>query len=182
MNTIKKYAALIVASLLTVACSSELTQESALKQLQELPEFQQPFYAPFHIGREVLSGDDHKQADQYIRNHLGKMIDAQVVQCKAIDKNSWRTVIEITLSEKGRSLSDPNRSTSNQCYVQVCKVTPNQVTAIREIEPGKKMEVDYTFIESDITPFGEHLEFKDGRTHKDTRVFEKSGFDWNITE
>lgn len=167
-------------AMLLFSCNKELTQESALTQLQELPEFQTPFYAPFHIGREVLSGKDHENPQAYISQHLGKLTEAGLLQAKISDKNSWRTVLDIELTEAGIALTDPKRKTENGVYVQVCRVTPIEVTEMRVVEPDKKVEVDYLFAEGDVTPFGEHLEFGNGKKHKDTRTFIRKGLGWVV--
>lgn len=184
MKRVLRYTILYsITALLTLSCKSDLTSEQALSALQNLPEFNAPFYAPFHVGREVLSGDNHKRADEYIREHMGELLKSGVVQVKTLESNSWRTVIEVSLSEQGKALSDPSRATEEKLYVQVCRVKPIEVTQLKATgESGDTIMVDYTFAESEITPFGKHLEFVDARQHTDTRRFVRSGMSWEVVD
>lgn len=174
---------IIILSLLAclmISCKSELTHETALAELAAQSEFQTPFYAPMHFGREILSGDDHKNPQAYLSGHLGKLIESGLVEAKIAESNSWRSVLVISLTEQGRLLSDPSRSDDEQIYVQVCRVTPTKIDSLRVITPDEEVEVSYTFTESEVTPFGEHMEFSNGRTHRDSRLFRRSGGSWVI--
>ena len=61
-----------------VSCSKELAPEEALINIVEQPEFQVPYFAPIRVGEQVLTGDNHKNSDEYIRKHrdlLGVSLD-----------------------------------------------------------------------------------------------------------
>lgn len=176
----KKLLFYLAVCILTVGCKSELTKERAMEAIVACEEFQTPFYAPFHTGSEVLSGDKFKQSDKYIDEHLGKLIAAGLVSAKVKGSNSWRSVLEISLTEKGLQMTDTSRSDNNSKYVKACNVTVVSVDSIRTITPEQVMEVDFTFKEQDVTPFGEHLGLSNGRTHKDSRRFVRDGMSWKI--
>ncbi|MDE6500022.1 MAG: hypothetical protein K2K83_04880 [Rikenella sp.] len=168
-----------VATLL-VACSRELTPEYAFRQISEQGEFRMPYYAPMRIGEQVLTGENHKQSQQYVRKQFGSLIDAGLVEVKTTDRNMWRTVIDVQLTEKGRAMSDPRRAKDKEAYVQVCRMVPVRIEEFRTVAEGKVVECSYCFEEQDITPFGHYKGFKQGRSYKDKRTFVRSRGSWQI--
>ncbi len=167
------------AGLLT-SCNRELTPEKALTIIQEQDEFQMPYYAPMRIGEQVLTGDNHKNPDQYIRKHYGSLIDAGLVEVKKADSNSWRTVIDVQLTAKGRAMCDSRRTTEREAYVQVCRMVPVKIEEFRTVTEGRVVECSYRFEEQEITPFGVCQGFTQGRSYKDKRTFVRARGSWHV--
>lgn len=167
------------AGLLT-SCNRELTPEKALTIIQEQDEFQMPYYAPMRIGEQVLTGDNHKNPDQYIRKHYGSLIDAGLVEVKKADSNSWRTVIDVQLTAKGRAMCDGRRTTEREAYVQVCRMVPVKIEEFRTVTEGRVVECSYRFEEQEITPFGVCQGFTQGRSYKDKRTFVRARGSWHV--
>ena len=162
------------------SCSKELTPEEALKQIAAQDEFQMPYYAPMRIGEQVLTGDNHKNSGQYIRKHYGSLMDAGLVEVKTADRNSWRTVIDVQLTPKGRAMSDGRRTTKREAYVQVCRMVPVQIEELRTVSEDNVIECSYLFEERDITPFGTYKGFQQGRSYKDKRTFVRARGKWRV--
>lgn len=163
-----------------VSCSRELTPEDALKQIVAQDEFQMPYYAPMRIGESVLTGDNHKNSQQYIRKHYGPLIDAGLVEVKNADRNTWRTVIDVQLTAKGKAMSDGRRTTQKEAYVQVCNMVPVKIEEFRTVSEGNVIECTYWFEERDITPFGTYKGFQAGRSYKDKRTFVRTRGSWRV--
>lgn len=163
-----------------VSCSKELTPEEALKQIAAQSEFQMPYYAPMRIGESVLTGDNHKNSRQYIRKHYGSLINAGLVDVRAADRNTWRTVIDVRLTAKGRAMSDARRSTEREAYVQVCRMVPVRIEEFRTVSEGNVVECVYVFEEREITSFGTYKGFQTGRSYRDKRTFVRSRGSWHL--
>lgn len=162
------------------SCSRELTPEAALEQIAAQAEFRMPYYAPMRIGEVVLTGDNHKDAQGYIRKHYGMLIDAGLAEVAVADRNTWRTVIDVQLSEKGRTMADGKRSSEREAYVPVCRMVPVRIDELRTLSEGEIVECAYTFEERDITPFGVCKGFQPGRAYKDTRTFVRARGSWHV--
>lgn len=163
-----------------VSCSKELTPEEALISIVEQPEFQVPYFAPIRVGEQVLTGDNHKNSDEYIRKHYGSLIDAGLLEVKQSDRNTWRTVIDVQLTQKGLAMSDKRRATDDEAYVQVCRMVPVRIEEFRTVTENKVIECTYVFEERDITPFGEYKGFQQGRSYKDRRTFVRARGSWHV--
>lgn len=170
----------IITSAGMMACSGELTQEDALKQIVAQDEFQSPYYAPMRIGELVLTGENHKKCQDYIRKHYGKLIDAGLVAVECSDRNTWRSVIDIQLTEKGKAMADSRRSTPKEVYVHVCRMVPVQIEEFRTLSEGNIIECTYLFAEKEVTPFGDYSGFQEGRTYKDKRTFVHARGSWRV--
>lgn len=166
---------------LLVSCSRELKPEDALKQIAEQDEFQMPYYAPMRIGELVLTGDNHTNSRQYIRKHYGSLIDAGLVEVKNADRNTWRTVIDVQLTAKGKAMSDGRRMTDREAYVQVCRMVPVRIEEFRTVAEGNVIECSYVFEEREITPFGMYKGFREGRSYKDKRTFVRARGAWHVS-
>lgn len=176
-------AGMVFAGLLMFAvtsCSRELTPETALEEIIRQDEFRMPYYAPMRIGELVLTGENHKDSKGYIRKHYGPLIDAGLVEVTAADHNTWRTVIDVQLSEKGRAMSDKRRSTDKEAYVQVCRMVPVRIDEFRTVSEGNVIECTYSFEERDVTPFGAYKGFEAGRSYKDKRTFVRARGSWHV--
>lgn len=163
-----------------VSCARELTPESAFKQIAEQEEFQMPYYAPMRVGEQVLTGENHKNSQSYVRKHYGPLIDAGLVEVKTANRNTWRTVIEVALTPKGRAMSDPRRTTAKEAYVQVCRMVPVRVVELRTVAENRVVECAYLFEEREITPFGRYKGFQQGRSYPDKRTFVRAHGTWQI--
>lgn len=163
-----------------MSCSRELTPEDALIAISEQPEFQVPYYAPIRVGEQVLTGDNHKNCEEYIRKHYGSLIDAGLLDVKQSDRNTWRTVIDVQLTLKGLAMSDTRRATEDEAFVQVCRMVPVRIDEFRTVTEKKVIECTYVFEERDITPFGEYKGFQQGRTYKDRRTFVRARGSWHV--
>ncbi len=174
------WAAALVCAGAFVSCSRELTPEYAFEQIAEQGEFRMPYYAPMRIGEQVLTRENHQNSQAYIRKNYGSLIDAGLVEVRKAERNMWRTVIDVQLTEKGRGMSDPRRSSDKEAYVQVCRMVPVRVEEFRTISDDRVVECSYVFEERDITPFGHYKGFQQGRAYKDKRIFVRSRGSWKI--
>lgn len=162
---------LYLALLAMVGCSAPIDRQTAIEKLRQLPEFQTPFYAPLHVGREVLTGDNHKNPDTFLAQRYGQLVDKGLIEAKIESKNSWRTVTQIALTDQGRRLEDPRRATDDRVYVQVCNFQIDSITQFELLDPdGKTARCRFIFSETDITPLGEFLGFSPGRQHTMTKT------------
>lgn len=164
-----------------VSCADrELTPEYAFERIAERGEFRMPYYAPMRVGEQVLTRDNHETYQQYIRKHYGALIDAGLVEVRAADRNSWRTVIDVRLTPKGEAMTDPRRKTPKEAYVQVCRMVPVRIEGLRTVAEGEVVECAYLFEEREISPFGRFLGFQQGRTYSDKCTFVRTRRTWNI--
>lgn len=176
----KIFPCLAVCLLAFASCSRELTPESALEQILAQGEFRMPYYAPMRIGESVLTGENHKDSEGYIRKHYGTLIDAGLVEVSVPERNTWRTVIDVQLSQKGLAMSDKRRSTDKEAYVQVCRMVPVEIDEFRTLSEGNIIECGYSFEEREITPFGAYKGFRQGRSYKDKRTFVRARGSWHV--
>lgn len=164
-----------------VSCADkELTPEYAFERIAERGEFRMPYYAPMRVGEQVLTRENHETYQQYIRKHYGALIDAGLVEVRATDRNSWRTVIDVRLTSKGEAMTDPRRTTPKEAYVQVCRMVPVRIEELRTVAEGEVVECAYLFEEREISPFGRFLGFQQGRTYPDKCTFVRTRRAWNI--
>ncbi len=180
MKRLTLFAALLLTALLATACSRELTEETALEKLSSLSEFRAPFFAPMRIGEMVLTNEKAESADQFIRDTYGPLLDAGVLDVTVTDRSSWRAVILIELTDKGKAMCDNRRGNDHQAYVQVCYMVPCEIRGMLAVTPDKVVECTYAFAERNITPFGTFLGYTDGTQHIDTRTFVRSGSSWQV--
>lgn len=164
----------------TVSCSKELTEKDALDKITAQEEFQNPYYAPMRVGEMVLTGNNYKNVDGYIQKHYGQLIQEGLLSVEQADRNSWRTVIDIQLTEKGLAMSDKRRGDQQKAYVAVCQMVPVKIDELRIVTEDKVIECSYTFEEQDITPFGKFLKFQEGRSYTDTRTFVRARGSWHV--
>lgn len=169
----------ILSAVALSSCSHDLTKDSALAKLTALEVFQAPYFAPLNVGEVVLTARQHANPAEYIRSEYGPLIEAGLVKVEQTDRNSWRTVLRIELTPKGRSISDPRRATDHKVYVQVCRLVPVSVDTLLVVDPERTIKCAYTFTEQQTTPFGLKMGFSDGRKHRDSLTFLRSG-SWNI--
>ncbi len=172
--------ALLAGLFLLVGCGSELTSEAALEQIARSEEFQHPFYAPMRVGEQVLIDEDHRQCDRYIEKNYAPLIQAGLVEVKKTDQNSWRTVIDVCLTDAGKKMADTRRGDKKQVYVQVCRMVPCQVKELLPVTENEVIDCRYGFAEREITPFGAYLGYKEGNEHQDTRTFVRSFSGWKL--
>ncbi len=163
-----------------ISCSKELTHKAALSEIASLPDFQKPYYAPMRIGEVVLTGANHQDTEAYIRTNYGILIGAELLTVREIERNSWRSVIDIQLTQRGLERSDPQRGNQKEAYVEVCRMVPIRVDSLRVLSQGQIIECDYTFAEQEITPFGVFRGFEQGREYKDTRTFVRARGSWRV--
>lgn len=162
----KRYCLLLLAVVLW-SCGGEITKEDALSRVSSLAEYQTSFYAPMHVGRQVLTGENHKNSKGYIAKKYGSLVEQGLLEVEVKEDNAWRTVVELSVSEKGKGYLDPRRSDADHAYVAVCRVLPVQVDTLI-VHSKDSVECKYVIQQSDITPFGEHLGFEDGLTYNVT--------------
>ncbi len=146
-----------------ISCGGgEITSDRMLDRLRELPEHSTTYFYPLPIGEQMLTGDDHTKSNEYIQNKYGKLIEAGLVNVEIVQKNAWRTLINVSLSEAGLALSDASRSDSVYAYVAACKIVPDTVYSVREVTLDT-IECNYGSSLQEVTPFGEYLEFTQGK-------------------
>ncbi|MFI3294693.1 MAG: hypothetical protein R3Y19_01590 [Rikenellaceae bacterium] len=157
---------LTVVSLLSFAsCGSDRTPDGVLGQLREMPEHRFMYYAPLHIGRCVLTGDDHLNSQAYIASHYGDLVDQGLLEVSQHEKNAWRTVINISLTEQGKGLLDANRSDEEHAFVAVCQLVPDSVLTIGELTIDTLI-CKYIATIQNVTPFGEFMNFETGKEYQ----------------
>ncbi len=174
-------------SLLLSSCAGEFTAEHALSTIQGEEEFQDQFYAPIYLGGEILTDDNYDDPDGYIYSKYGELVDAGLITTSVGTENSWRRVVEITLTDSGEDLVAPGRTESlrqktdskNAYYVATCTLVPEKILAVKPLT-GDTIEVEYTIVERALTPFGTYLEFSEGREHIHSRKFIKGTFNWEL--
>lgn len=177
----------LLASLLLTSCAGEFTPEEALVTIASQSEFTDSFCAPLHIGREVLTAENHKDPKAYVESKYGVLVRAGLVKAEIGEKNSWRTVINVTLTDEGRKMVNQKR-TDEHCkvtgedhvfYVAACRLAPEKMIKVDTVS-SDTLRIDYLIVERDITPFGEFLGFVDGRSHPHQRTFAKGTFSWDL--
>lgn len=171
---------LLTALTMLTSCSREMDHTYALEQLTAQTEFTNPYYAPFRIGEVVLTGENFKNSDAYIRENYGALIDAGLVTVEYADNNSWRSVIDVKLTPQGTAMSDPRRSDDREAYVHVCTMVPTTVKELRTLAEKQVIECTYTFEQRELTPFGIHRGFAEGQSYQDKRLFVYSRGKWRL--
>ncbi len=169
------------------SCAGEFSSDDALNTIQSEDEFQTQFYAPIYLGSEILTDDNYNNPEGYIHEKYGEIVDAGLITTSVKAENSWRSVVNVTLTSRGKEMVDEDRTESlrkrtdydNAYYVAVCTLSPERILNVRPLQ-GDTMEVDYTIIERAITPFGRYLEFSEGREHIHSRKFTKGLLGWSL--
>lgn len=171
----------LCAALLTLlGCAGELTREKAIETLSAQTEFQEPFCAPLHLAPLVLTGENHTDPKAYVQNKYGALIDAGLVEAQLGGNNSWRTILRINLTEKGRALCDEKRTLDDMFCVQVCNLKIDSVLAFEPIGTGDTVLCRYRIVQQQLTPFGVHLGFMEGKQHLHERKFVQGTFAWEL--
>ncbi len=179
---------LIIASLLfSVGCAGEFSSSDALYAIGTEPEFEEYYYAPLHIGKEVLTADNFKDPKAFIAKKYGSLIEAGLVKAVEVGRNSWRVVLRVELTEKGEQMADMGRSgeyhkrtgRDDVYYVAVCNLVPEQVVNV-ELIGRDTARVEYTIVQRAITPFGKFLGFSEGVEYNHSREFTRGSFGWDL--
>lgn len=177
----------MAAATLLVGCAGNFEAETGLAQIASQGEFAHPLYAPLHLGREVLTGANHTDPKGYMDGKFRTLLDAGLIKYEIKEKNSWRTLVELSLTDKASKLVDGDRTAKFQreqgeddmFYVAVCSLVPQTIVGVDTL-CSDTMCIRYNIEERDITPFGAFLGFQDGRTHAHKRTFARSTFGWNL--
>lgn len=173
---------------LLASCAGEFDSQTGLNDIASQSEFVTPLYAQLHLGREILTGDNHTSPDAYIKAKYAVLLDAGLINYTIKEKNSWRTLVELSLTDAATTMTDKARTAQFQAesgendifYVAVCNLRPQTVLSVDTVAKDT-MRLCYQIAERDITPFGRYLDFEDGRTHNHSRNFVKSTFSWALT-
>lgn len=161
---------LLTITILLFSCTATVTKEGAIEKLQALPAYNCYYYAPLHIGKAVLTGENHQNPEKYIAEKYGKLIDKGLIEVSINGSNAWRTSITISLTDAGASMSDPRRSDKEHAFVAVCKVRPTVIDTI--ITHSKdSVECKYHVEQQDITEFGEFLGYQNGKSYAVKHIF-----------
>lgn len=155
---------LFLISVTLFGCSKTVTNESALEKLQSLPQYQSYYYAPIHIGRAVLTGEHHTNPEKYIASKYGKLIDKGLITVTVNEKNSWRTAIDISLTDVAKGMCDSRRSDDEHVFMAVCKVVPIAIDTVIQ-HTKDSVECHYVVQQSEVTDFGEFLGYQNGKTY-----------------
>lgn len=147
-----------------LSCAQEVTKENALEILQSKPTYNTFYFAPFHIGKAVLTGDNHKNPQAHITQKYGKLIDKGLVTVTITGTNSWRTSIMIKLTELGEKMCDQRRSDAEHAFVAVCKLKPIAIDTIIKVSTDST-ECKYKIEQRDVTDFGEFLGYENGKVY-----------------
>lgn len=158
----RKVLFLMLLSVLT-ACGP-MTKEDALDELSEKEVYNQYFFAPIHIGKQVAALDEGVSLDSYIEEHYGLLQSAGLIEIEILTRSSWRNVYSVSLTDKGKELCDKDKSDDEHAFVAVFKVVPVSVDTLIPLEDGR-VECKYVIEQRDLTPFGTFLEFEQGRKY-----------------
>lgn len=183
----RKFFLVLVCGALLTACAGDFDTEKAIADIRSQSEFSHPLYAPLHLGLEVLTGENHINPDAYIKGKYATLLDAGLLAYNIKAKNSWRTLVELSLTEQASEMLDKVRTDDFQkhqgendiFYVAVCNLKPENVLLVDTIA-ADTMSVKYQIVERDITPFGRYMGFEDGRVHNHNRQFVRSTFAWTL--
>lgn len=164
MNLTKKIC-IIALTISLFSCKNSAPQpEVMLQDIKKSEYFSSPFYAPMSIGRHILTESDHKNPSNYIKTNFGELIELGLLDAKVVEKNSWRTILDIKLTEQGAKFSDPRRSNHEQAYIMVCDICPTTINRVDTLGMANDTIIyHYTINQSNITPFGKKLGFEDGK-------------------
>ncbi len=174
-------------TLLLSSCAGEFSADDALETIQKQNEFNVAFCAPLHIGREVLTGDNYKDPKAFVEARYGELVKAGLLTAQIGEKNSWRTIVDVVLTDEGKKMMNVERTAEYQkavneddiFYVAVCKLTPQSVIKVDTL-PGDTMQLTYTIVEHSLTPFGKFLGFEEGKRHTHSRKFTKGTWGWEL--
>lgn len=167
-------------ALILTACAGELTREKAAEAIASQTEFQTPIYAPMHFATHVLTGENHTDPKAYIRSKYGVLIDQGLLVAKLGASNSWRTILNIELTDKGLEMEDADRRVDDMLYMQACRMAVDSVLLLEPVGSGDTILCRYQISQRELTPFGTHLGFTEGRTHLHERRFVKGTFSWEL--
>lgn len=168
--------------LLMVGCkdSKSPTSEEALAYIQQAPEFNTTFFAPINIGVEILTSPENANPQKYIAEKYDNLIKAKLIEVEVVKKNSWRTVIESSLTAQAKKLEDGRRATDEKKYVAACTLKPVRVVDVDTIA-ADSIVYNYEFAETQITPFGKFLGFSDQKTHNAKAIAVRKDKKWQFT-
>ncbi len=177
----------VISSAVLWGCAGEFSQDEALYELQGLEEFTEYFSAPLHIGDEILTEGNHSDPMGYASGKYGVLVDEGLLEVEVGKANSWRTVLRVSLSDKGKGYYNEQRTSSYRAlagaedvyFVEVCRLVPERVVSVRVLGDDR-VEVDYVIVERDVTSFGEFLGYRVGNEHAHSRVFERGVFGWSL--
>ena len=173
-------AVLLLMLLGLAGCAGELTPEKAADAIGSQTEFQQPFCAPLHLAPQVLTGENYNDPNAYVRAKYGPLLDAGLVEVQLGGKNSWRTILRLGLTEKGKALEDASRTVDDMAYVEVCRLKVDSILSLEPLGAGDTVLCRYRIVQRELTPFGEYLGFMDGKFHVHERRFAKGTFGWSL--
>lgn len=171
---------LAAVALVLTACTGELTREKAAEAIASQTEFQTPIHAPMHFATHVLTGENHTDPKAYIRSKYGVLIDEGLLVAKLGASNSWRTILNIELTDKGLEMEDKARRVDDMLYMQACRMVVDSVLSLETVGNGDTVLCRYRISQRELTPFGTHLGFTEGRTHLHERQFVKGTFSWEL--
>lgn len=163
-----------------VGCAGELTNEKAAEAIGAQSEFSEPFCAPLHLAPLVLTGENHADPNVYLQSKFGALVDAGLVETQLGGKNSWRTMLRVNLTDKGRELCDQKRTQDDMFYVQVCGLRVDSILSLQSIGAGDTVLCRYRIVQQNLTPFGVHLGFMEGKQHVHERKFVQGTFGWDL--
>ncbi len=186
----KKIAKIVMtvgAALLLGGCAGEFDSAEGLAEIQGLSEFNEPFSAPFKAGAEVLTDKWHENPQEYLKKEYSLLTQEGLIEAAIGEKNSWRTLVAVKLTPKGEEFLNEERSEVHNnsgaqdkvLYVAVCDLVPTKVVNIKPVGEDT-VEMTYTIVEQNLTPFGTFLGFENGREHTHTRRFAKGTFSWDL--
>ncbi len=182
-----KIIATIGAALLLGGCAGEFDAAEGLSQIQGLEEFNEPFSAPFKAGAEILTDKWFENPQSYLEEKYSLLTQAGLIEAAIGEKNSWRALVSVKLTQKGEEMLDVERTEiheksgaeDDKIFVHVCDLRPEKIVKITPIGTDT-VEMTYTIVEKNLTPFGEYLGFAQGREHTHTRRFVKGTFSWDL--
>ncbi len=169
------------------SCAGEFAAEDGLSEIQNLDEFQRQFSAPITLSNEVLTEESRKDPMASVTKKYGELITDNYLKAEVGKANAWRTVLMMSLGEKGKELFDGERTdkfrkdsgVEDVYFVNVCTLVPEKVVNVKTLE-NDTVELSYVIVERNLTPFGKYLKYSEGAEHIHSRKFVKGTFSWAL--
>ena len=165
-----KLLSLIAVVACAYACSNKVTPENAMEHIQQLPEYQTPFYAQLHIGNIIVSGKDAPNAEKVVKQKYKKLIDAGMVEVKKESGNVWRTAVNVALTSDGADVCDPRRTDGEHAYVPVCIMKPTKLVSAEQTSDTTLL-CKFIIEQQNITLFGDFLGYAPNVEHTMSYTF-----------
>lgn len=164
---------LLITSLLILSCSDKLDRDKASEIIIKHYEYPntETVTIPTYIKYSKLFSDLQKDiADSLLTQEIsGRGFGVYGIM---------QATVHLELTEKGKKYVDDTTDNSVILNERVFK----EITGIKFLDKETKAIIDFTAIRKNITPFGEHRDYKDGDEVKYSIPFSLYDDGWRIEE